>query len=89
MPSELGNLISRLKHIEEKLIHEEQVLTGIRCEVKDSILIATDLWEKNAQAEMNAAANRQNPQEVGGPRRQSLAQRCELLTEIISHETIF
>lgn len=76
MPTELGNLISRLKHIEEKLIHEEQVLTGIRCEVKDSILIATDLWEKNAQAEMNAAAIR--PPEVGGgTRRQSLAQRCE------------
>lgn len=78
MPSDLGNLIARLKQIEEKLIHEEQVLTGIRCEVKDTILIATDLWEKKAQEEISEMSNRQRAQQYsGGNRRQSLAQRCE------------
>ena len=71
MATDLAELISNLRQIEEKLIHEESVLVGIRCEIRDALSLASTIWDHQAQENMNAKTSRP-----------SFAHRCKFIFRV-------
>ena len=65
-------LIDRLTNIEEKLIKEESVLVGIRFEVREALIVANQLWDKQVSEAMNAQT-----EERLNKKKFSLVHRCK------------
>ena len=50
---DLAEVITNLRHIEEKLINQEAVMVGIRCEIRDVMTQASAIWDRQAQDVIN------------------------------------
>jgi hypothetical protein len=82
MSSDLADAIRKLRRVEERLIQEESVITGIRCEVRNTLTMITEAWDAQARQMMEAQQllmqAKQNQPEQGGPRRESFIRRSKI-----------